>query len=201
MYTVRKNCESFQTIVPLDYLFNHYFYSVDRPYGCLVCGARRKNANALKLHMETHDKLDLPCDYCHKKFHRQSNLKNHIIKMHTNPSRDHACHLCPKSFKRKTALNDHLATHSEARPFKCTTCPAAYKTKLSLYNHTKGTHVNNPIPPIPCKICGKKVKHLKLHSLTHSKAKTPESSIYQEDADTKDHIHEVSTGKIKEEFI
>lgn len=115
-------------------------------YPCLVCHQRFPNGEELRMHMLTHNSVDV--------------------------FKPHACHLCNKSFLRKRELDRHITTHTGMKPFKCTSCDKRFGRKDKLVRHMRIHEVGRAVLH-SCVLCGASfarkdslAQHVKAHHPT-----------------------------------
>lgn len=81
---------------------------VQPPMQCQICGEWKKNKNGLRLHMASHNKIDVKCKYCGRECPSQQALRRHVQYMHRRPP-SWQCKYCDRLFKAKCALEVLLA--------------------------------------------------------------------------------------------
>lgn len=93
---------------------------------CKICSKDFKYANDLRKHLLIHsDERPFQCLQCDQKFRQAGCLKNHIACQHgTNTV--YTCYYCNKSFPIKERLRLHMRVHSGERPYKCSLCPKTF---------------------------------------------------------------------------
>ncbi|KAJ8945360.1 hypothetical protein NQ314_009261 [Rhamnusium bicolor] len=100
----------------------------------------------------------LQCKECRVTFNSNIDFGFHS-KMH-NEDGQYSCHLCECKKESKRSFKNHIRGHDI---FKCKKCKKIFKSRLCAFKHSE-SHVSQK--PVPCEICGKKVKsskHLKIH--------------------------------------
>ncbi|KAH1010265.1 hypothetical protein HUJ05_004584 [Dendroctonus ponderosae] len=110
---------------------------------CTICDEKFLDLKSLNNHKLTHSDSDqrrFKCGICNFKFKEADKLKIHLD-THTKTNR-FTCEICNKGFMRSYNLRVHLTTHSDERPFECDVCDSKFKHKSSLKEHknihTKG---------------------------------------------------------------
>uniref|UniRef100_A0A336LXH2 CSON004477 protein n=1 Tax=Culicoides sonorensis TaxID=179676 RepID=A0A336LXH2_CULSO len=170
-------------------------------FQCTLCENFYKTKKSLNLHMETHDKREMSCEFCNKIFYRERNLNTHIKIVHLNREKTRACHICGKAFTQKKSLDRHLFIHNEDRSFKCPECPFSAKYKQTLSSHIKNIH--SAEEPVNCEVCGQKVKnltrlkqHMKLHTGPDLKCEFCDKT-YKKKNSLQCHVDKIHRGKTK----
>ena len=90
-------------------------------------------------HMDAEHGIKRPyrCSDCTKCFKTRGNLISHISDVH---ARRHECGICHKRFSRESRLKEHSVIHSEERPFNCSQCDSSFKRKSVLTTHIRMVH-------------------------------------------------------------
>ncbi|XP_041470536.1 uncharacterized protein LOC121420075 isoform X1 [Lytechinus variegatus] len=121
----------------------------NRPYACKVCDKRFQFSYTLKKHMQAHIKLKpLLCDFCERRFVRQSYLDEHIKNQHPpgsrskDPNKPFKCEICDLTFSKRAYLKDHRFRHKLKKPFPCSFCTKSFRRKCLLLMHTSRHHPN-----------------------------------------------------------
>ena len=154
----------------------------EKPFECEGCSLKFKHEYGVKIHqMKIGDcslqakapnllsDSDIPtftCEICCKMFHKEANLRNHML-IHSD-HRPHKCSWCQKTFIRKDHLTRHIRTHTKEKPYSCPYCGNRYSQSESLKRHLKS---NNS-----CAIM-ERWKHLKSSDDTNEDLETEESVI------------------------
>ncbi|XP_071488461.1 uncharacterized protein [Diadema antillarum] len=121
--------------------------SSDRPYSCKVCSKDFQFSATLKNHMKVHVKLKpLLCDFCERRFVRQSYLDEHIRTQHPpgtrskDPNKPFKCDTCQLAFSKRAYLKDHKIRHKLKKPFPCTFCSKSFRRRCLLQMHISRHH-------------------------------------------------------------
>ncbi|XP_007498585.2 zinc finger protein 646 isoform X1 [Monodelphis domestica] len=164
--------------------------SMDRPFGCELCGRTYKHAGSLINHRQSHQTGHFGCQACSKGFSNLMALKNHR-RIHAEPRRFH-CGECGKAFRLRKQLANHQRVHGERRngnsggsrkllstspsltrderPFHCGQCGRTYRHAGSLLNHRR----SHEIGQYSCPTCPKTYSNrmaLKNHQRLHSESR------------------------------
>ncbi|XP_030833737.1 uncharacterized protein LOC764375 isoform X2 [Strongylocentrotus purpuratus] len=128
----------------------------DRPYVCKVCGKSFEFSATLKKHMQAHVKLKpLLCDFCERRFVRQSYLDDHIKTQHPpglrskDPNKPFKCEICDLTFSKRSYLKDHRYRHKLKKPFPCSFCTKSFRRRCLLLMHTSRHHPNEHRQMVP----------------------------------------------------
>ncbi|XP_078138427.1 uncharacterized protein LOC144538179 [Centroberyx gerrardi] len=138
-------------------LIKHAWSHVDDP-GCLcgVCGEHLESAEALRSHLQSHQKSH-DCPVCGKSFMSMTGLNQHSI-LHTG-ERPYECNICCKAFIHKSGLNNHIRwKHVVDKPHKCDVCHKAFSFKSELKAHHR---IHTGEKPFRCSVCGKSFSDLR----------------------------------------
>ncbi|XP_014203950.1 zinc finger and BTB domain-containing protein 49 [Copidosoma floridanum] len=128
--------------------YHEKVHSGEKPYECDVCKKRFIQKNKLLRHLTcVHDRNEVECHDCGKKFNSKDYLKLHVL---IHQERILKCSFCTKTFTLDCNRKRHELFHSPNRPHKCDVCPANFVTKYLLKRHKK-IHENNR--PFPCEHC------------------------------------------------
>lgn len=115
------------------------------------------------------------CDVCHKKFARNSTLKQHMS-IH-GPNKPFVCEVCGKVYRHKGALKIHLGMHNGVHPFTCEYCKKSFTQKIALLRHIP---MHTGETPHVCDLCGKRFIHrtsFRIHKLNHAGKKDHKCSV------------------------
>ena len=134
-----------------------------RHHHCSDCDYQCSTSNALKAHYNSIHKEGQQrpheCDACEKQFTTSHNLKHHIRNIHIINCQEFKCDDCEYVTNNVQNLKPHKDTTH--RRINCPVCDRAFN-KNSLSNHLKNIHGNESQREF-CNICGKVLKHLKVH--------------------------------------
>ncbi|KAA8498697.1 Zinc finger protein [Porphyridium purpureum] len=112
----------------------------------------------------TGNDVEVPCDQCHRRFRRTSNLAKHVRMVH-QAERDYRCLQCPASFTQPNSLKKHVScVHEKVRRHVCDECGNAFGQSGDLNVHIKTVH--NRERAFPCLQCDQRFKmrqHLDKH--------------------------------------
>lgn len=114
----------------------------ERTFECPVCHKMYGQKYAQE-HLQTHEKPQLECGVCKKRFKRASALKLHSYQHGGSNMPGHTCDLCQKSFVRHDHLLRHRRTHDTAMNFYCRFCNVGFITLKSLEIHER-SHIKRP---------------------------------------------------------
>ena len=117
------------------------------PYPCKVCGKSFQFSATLQKHMRAHVKLKpLLCDFCERRFVRQTYLDEHIRTQHPpgsrskDPNKPFKCETCDLAFSKRSYLKDHRYRHKLKKPFPCTFCSKSFRRRCILQVHISRHH-------------------------------------------------------------
>ncbi|XP_063702434.1 zinc finger protein OZF-like [Culicoides brevitarsis] len=143
---------------------------------CKICQKLLPDKYTLRDHELRHNPDEakkFECDHCHKKFHVQKDLADHINRLHrtkTEPEKRQNCKLCEKSFVSKYSLMTHNRRfHMDLEKPICETCGKECLSKADLTAHIKARHTKSVRHK--CDICGIFVKYLQKHKQIHVESK------------------------------
>ena len=80
----------------------------------------------------------LSCQYCHKKFKFEPNLKRHSL-VHTK-EKPFSCKVCHKDFNQMANLKRHNLTHTKEQKFICNICNRRFSQLCNLKRHCIKVH-------------------------------------------------------------
>ena len=117
---------------------------------CEVCGKKYVSANALRIHMGSHEK-QYQCKDCDKCFGNEYHLKAHYKRLHSAVAvKRHVCLDCGKSYTDMNNLRRHQRFHGD-KNFECADCFERFHDPSALKHHIinwhSGRHYN-------CSQCG-----------------------------------------------
>ncbi|XP_076019355.1 uncharacterized protein LOC143010734 isoform X2 [Genypterus blacodes] len=130
---------------------------------CGVCGEHLESAEALKNHLQGHQKTH-DCHVCGKSLLSIVSLTEHVA-AHTGET-PYECRTCHKRFALKLSLKNHQRRHAASRPQKSYTSHHLFDKKLEARRRSHGDE-----KPYRCGICGKSLcdlRSLNRHKLTHT---------------------------------
>ncbi|XP_063822491.1 zinc finger protein 813-like isoform X1 [Ostrinia nubilalis] len=148
--TICKDEVKEETIEDMDeqYLEDNVNFSSDDEALCIVQNTGNKVKDELEItitdsksllkkvmsHKESPDKQK-SCSFCHKKFSKIKNLRDHIRRKHSSDEHSHPCTKCKEIFSSEHDLKVHSAVHSTGPPWSCNTCDKVFKAKPKLRRH------------------------------------------------------------------
>ncbi|XP_035893525.1 zinc finger protein 271-like [Anopheles stephensi] len=79
------------------------------------------------------------CVFCSSRFKQATHLRNHLL-THEKDARAYGCEFCPKRFALAGDLKVHRRTHTKEKPFRCNLCPAGFTMGKQLNKHRFKVH-------------------------------------------------------------
>lgn len=141
-------------------------------YRCSHCGRKRKNADLLRTHVQSHFLNEkYGCNVCDKRFKKKKNLEKHLVCVHficqycghTSESKkeysihiqihdDLTCLLCKKVFSSITRLKYHYQLlHGHQDFYSCAMCFQRFAKRSALHDHMQLRHRGQS--KFSCDIC------------------------------------------------
>ncbi|CAH1994807.1 unnamed protein product [Acanthoscelides obtectus] len=144
-------------------------------YKCDLCGKSYSVLLKLCNHIERiHQKIrKYICDECDKGFNGNKDLEEHYRVEHGGFR--YTCEHCKKEFKNKYAHRDHVQQHEAPKEFRCNICNKSLSARAALHTHRLVHKDELDI----CNVCGKGVKCMKSHMLSHAEKKQHECEFCQ----------------------
>ena len=102
------------------------------------CGKSFKWKKNLDSHKKFfHTEKGGSCEYCGKKFLKESMLKNHEVQCRriTGVEGLMTCDICKKNFSSKAKLMHHMLTHTSIKATVCSDCGETFKNEEGLHKH------------------------------------------------------------------
>ena len=103
---------------------------------CEICSKMVKKYN-IKQHMKNHQKPDLECRKCDRKFRWDTSLRAHMNSAHSEQTKFvlTACEFCGQKFKDKTNLKNHRFSHTGGGNYNCAKCGKYFIRNDQYKNH------------------------------------------------------------------
>nr|CAI5862042.1 unnamed protein product [Callosobruchus analis] len=133
-------------------------------YKCDLCGKSFSGLIKLRSHIDRfHQKIKkYICHECDRGFYWSKDLEEHNKVEHGGFR--YICEYCKKEFKNKYSFKAHVEQHEAPKEFVCKICNKELSSRCSLHTHRLVHKDELDI----CNVCGKAVKCMKSHLLTHS---------------------------------
>ncbi|XP_058462500.1 zinc finger protein 888-like [Malaya genurostris] len=108
---------------------------------CKICGLVFNSYYNAMSHAAVHKPNDLllSCDVCSKSFHRDQDLKNHLLTVHGQVNAKYVCAFCEQEFQTKNGLKKHREMHLHSPCHLCGSTEA-FKDYKQLVNHFRKKH-------------------------------------------------------------
>lgn len=143
---------------------------------CDVCGKSFLNSKRLKVHKQTHEHGNYPCNECGKVLKTKTSKSNHMESAHSN--RVLKCQICLEPMKHYNDRVKHMSVaHNITHKFKCPICAREYNIKHYLATHIRQTHGHKNKKCAQCGMAFITNHGLKKHMLKHSGIKAHSCSI------------------------
>ena len=112
------------------------------------------------------------CPECKHGFFHIDDVKCHLKSVHQKVVSDEECIYCNKIFESSEKVRLHTRFHTQILVCRKPKCFEKFETESDLLRHKKEDHIEKPIEPFTCNICGitmkasSKANHLATHSTT-----------------------------------
>uniref|UniRef100_A0A182WNS1 C2H2-type domain-containing protein n=1 Tax=Anopheles minimus TaxID=112268 RepID=A0A182WNS1_9DIPT len=109
---------------------------------CTRCKESFDTVESFEKHRNKFDCLEhrpFECVRCAKRFKQATHLRNHLL-THRQDARAYGCEFCSKRFTLAGDLKVHRRIHTKEKPFRCHLCPAAFTMGKQLNKHRCKVH-------------------------------------------------------------
>lgn len=141
----------------------------DIPKTCDICNVTLSSEKCLRRHkkfVHAKDIKYLPCEVCGKLFKTAEILRYHLKWIHADTDQTVECDICKKKLKTVHKLKQHKRiVHSNAQ-IPCDICGKIFNSESYLKTHMISVHSDKSSKI--CAVCGKSVKDLPRHMMSHS---------------------------------
>ena len=136
-------------------------------FWCSQCKKGYQNRANYNQHMNKHEGLTFPCEFCNKIFSVKSSLRRHQTELDCcrrnrdggpgqatdhDTSHSNICPICGKTILSKFGYTAHVARHSGSFKFWCSTCEKGYWNRAN-YDQHMNKHLGITFS---CELCTKK---------------------------------------------
>ena len=109
---------------------------------CDLCG-KKLTAKNEKIHMESHERQNIPCDECDKTFNNSNKLDRHKRNIHQPDSdKPYKCSEqdCTRAFNYARTLESHRNSHFGIKPYSCEICGTKFQNLSNKQAHFRKIH-------------------------------------------------------------